>query len=140
MSSVTNSGINWYYMYCAVTGAHQTTGKEEGMDTCKMFSFMHFHRKRKLHRREKSLNFFAVMKTSILREKRGFSSHFMDGKPTSEDPYPELFANNNIKENRKVTVLYNFMFHLKITVHFAHNKCIGMIFIFLFISSRSSGV
>lgn len=38
------------------------------------------------------------------RKARVCSLHFMDGKPTSEHPFPELFSYNNFKESRKVTV------------------------------------
>lgn len=64
----------------------------------------------------------------------------MDGKPTSEHPFPDLFAYNNFKKSRQVTVLNYFMFHLKIIIHFAQIKCIRMILIFLDISARSIGV
>lgn len=74
------------------------------------------------------------------RKASNFSLHFMDGKATSEHPFPDLFAYNNFKESRKVTVLNYFMFHLKIIIHFAQIKCIGMILIFLNISARSIGV
>lgn len=38
------------------------------------------------------------------RKSRVCSLHLMDGKPTSEHPFPELFEYNNFKEIRKVTV------------------------------------
>lgn len=118
MSSVTNSGTNYYY--CAAPGCTSDYRKRGRYGKCSMSSFMHFRRKRKLNLREESgLNFFVRYKLRFFEESEILFFAFYGWEATTEHPFPELFEYNNFKESRKVTVQNYFMFHLKIKVHFA---------------------
>lgn len=116
MSSVTNSGTNWYY--CAPgTSEERKRGKYEYMQNVQFYAFP--PKKKSSSERRKWLE--------LLRHDLKF------------DPSRKA-SNNNFKKSREVTVLNYFMFHLKIIIHFAQIKCIRMILIFLDISARSIGV
>lgn len=65
------------------------------------------------------------------------SLHSMNGKPTSEHPYPELFAYYNFKESRKFYLCFIWK---KKLIHFSCSKYIEMIFIFLYIYAWSIGM
>lgn len=138
MSSVTNSGTNWYY--CAPgTSEERKRGKYEYMQNVQFYAFP--PKKKSSSERRKWLELLRHdLKFDPSRKASNCSLHFMDGKPTSEHPFPDLFAYNNFKKSRQVTVLNYCMFHLKIIIHFAQIKCIRMILIFLDISARSIGV
>lgn len=138
MSSVTNSGTNWYN--CAPgTSEERKRERYEYMQNVQFYGFP--PKKKAPSDRRKWLEFLRhYLKFDPSRKASNCSLHFMDGKPTSEHPCPDLFAYNNFKESRKVTVLNYFMFHLKIIIRFAQIKCIGMILIVLDISARPIGV
>lgn len=75
------------------------------MNTRRMSSYMHFHRKKTPSERRKWLEPLRRDVNFVFsRESRICSLHSMNGKPTSENPYPELFAYYNFKESRKFTI------------------------------------
>lgn len=97
MSSVTSSGTNWYY--CVAPGS---TSDDRKRGKCGYMQNVQFHafpskkkapseRKKGLELRRRDVNFDPSRKARVC------SLHFMDGKQTSENPFPELFEYNNFK-------------------------------------------
>lgn len=118
MSSVTNSGTNCYY--CAAPGAHQTIGKEEGMENaaCRVLCIS-VEKESSIGEKKVAWTFSPRYKHQFFEESESLFFAFYGWEATTEHPFPELFDYNNFKESRKVTVQNYFMFHLKILVHFA---------------------
>ncbi|KAK3087228.1 hypothetical protein FSP39_003338 [Pinctada imbricata] len=101
MSSVANPGQKSYF--CAAPGCSSDDRKRGRYGYMAGVQFFAFPTQKKApNARKKWVELLRRENFDPDRKARVCSRHFVDGKPSKEHPYPELFDYNNFKESKQV--------------------------------------